>query len=162
MALSFSSWERWSARICSCRMATSRDNSTISLLAANVREGQTKRTGNSLRQNVIGSPGERDGWPAPPVANGPELSGPYPILLPRGEMRAAVLLPARFVLVGTLRTLLAVADGFQLFAGNAQLRQEFLSGGGAPVAEGQVVLGGAAVVAMALDGDGGVREAGED
>src|ERR1035441_7800457 len=162
MALSFSSWERCSARICSCRIATSRDNSTISLLAAKVREGQIKRAGNSVRQKIIGSPHERDGWAVPPVADGPGLPGPYLILLPGGEVRAAVLLPARLVVIGALRTFLAVADGLQLVARNTQLGQEFLGGGGAPVAESQVVLGRTALVAMALDGDAGVREAGDD
>ena len=83
---------------------------------------------------------------------------PYPILLPGREVHAAVLLPARLVVVGALRTFLAVADGLQLVAGNAQLDQEVLGGGGAPVAQGQVVFGRAALVAMALDGDGRIRE----
>src|ERR1039457_1190999 len=129
-------------RTCSCRRAKSLCNSTISLLAAKVKEGQIKRAGNSVRQKVIGSPHERDGWAVPPVADGPGLPGPYPILLPCGEVRAAVLLKARLVVVGALRRV--------------------LGGGGAPVAESQVVLGRTALVAMALDGDAGVREAGDD
>src|ERR1022692_2082845 len=171
-------------RTCSCRRAKSLCNSTISLLAAKVKEGQIKRAGKSVRQKVIGSPHERDGWAVPPVADGPGLPGPYPILLPCGEVRAAVLLKARLVVVGALRTFLAVADGLQLVARNTQPRlvvvgalrtflavadglqlvarntqlgQEVLGGGGAPVAESQVVLGRTALVAMALDGDAGVR-----
>src|ERR1019366_4038767 len=113
MAENLSSWERCIARNCSCRRATSRDNSTISLIARKVREGKIKRAGNSVRQKVIGSPHERDGWSVPPVADGPGLPGPYPILLPCGAVRAAVLLKARLVVVGALRTFLAVADGLQ-------------------------------------------------
>src|SRR5580692_1431722 len=86
----------------------------------------------------------------------------YPILLPRGEMRAAVFLPALLVVVGTLRAFLAVADGLQLIAGNTQLHQEFLSRRGPPVAESQIVLRGPALVAMAFDRHAGIREAGED
>src|ERR1700686_3416254 len=111
MAESLSSWERCSARTCSCRRAISRCNSTISLLAPNVREGQIKTSGTSARQMVIGSPHERDGLDVPPVAGGPGLPGPYLILLPGGEVRAAVLLPAFLVVVAALRMFLAVADG---------------------------------------------------
>src|ERR1035438_6781098 len=149
-------------RTCSCRRAKSLCNSTISLLAAKVKEGQIKSAGNSVLQKVIGSPHERDGWAVPPVADGTGLPGAYQILLPGGEVRAAVLLPARLVVIGTLGTFLAVADGLQLVARYAQLHQEFLGGSGAPVAESQVVLGGTTLVAMALDGDGDIRNAGED
>jgi len=74
----------------------------------------------------------------------------------------AVLRPGGFVAAQHGRTFLAVADGLQLVARNTQLGQEILGGGGAPVAESQVVLGRAAFVAMALDGDRGIREGGED
>src|SRR5579862_8634186 len=101
-------------------------------------------------------------WPSRQLRMGRESPAPYTILLPGGEVRAAVLLPARLVMVGALRTFLAVADGLQLISGNAELREELLGGGGPPVAQSQVVLGRAALIAMPLDSDAGVGEAGED
>jgi hypothetical protein len=46
------------------------------LFAAKVREGQIRRAGNSVRQKVIESPDERDGWTVPPVADGPGITRP--------------------------------------------------------------------------------------
>src|ERR1017187_2900519 len=149
-------------RTCSCRRAKSLCNSTISLLAAKVKEGQIKRAGNSVRQKVIGSPHERDGWAVPPVADGRVLPGPYPILLPCGEVRAAVLLKARLVVVGALRTFLAVADGLQLVARNPQLGQEVLGGRGAPAAGARFFPARTARVQMAREGEGGSGKAGMD
>src|ERR1035441_5126516 len=102
------------------------------------------------------------GGPPRRLRMGRDCPALYPILLPCGEVRAAVLLPARLVVVGALRRFLAVSDGLQLVARDPQLDEEFLGGGGAPVAESQVVLGRAALVAMALDGDADIRNGGED
>src|SRR5580700_1744973 len=102
------------------------------------------------------------GGPSRRLRMGRESPGPHSILLPCGEVCAAVLLPAGFVVVGTLRAFLAVADGLQFIGRNSQLDQEVLGGSGALVAQSQVVLGRAALVAMALDGDAGIGEAGED
>ena len=77
-------------------------------------------------------------------------------------MDAPVLLPAGFVLLGTLRTFLAVADGLQPVGGNAESLEELFGGAGAAVAQSEVVLGGAAFVAMALDDDGRIGEIGQD
>src|ERR1700677_1137372 len=84
------------------------------------------------------------------------------MLLPGREVRAPVPLPARFVLVGTLRPLLAVTDSLQTVGGNAQLHQEILGGAGAGVAQPQVIFGRAAVVAMAFHHNGGIRKIGEE
>src|SRR5579872_104077 len=79
-------------------------------------------------------------------------------LLPRGEVRAAVSLPALLVGLGADRTLLAVADGFQLIGRNTQLNQEVLSRRRAAIAQAQVVLGRASLVAVTFDRDHGAWE----
>ena len=57
------------------------------------------------------------------------------ILLPGHEMDAPIFLPAGFVLFGTLRTLLAVADGLQPVWGNAESLEELFGGTGTAVAQ---------------------------
>ena len=91
------------------------------------------------------------GAPSRRLRTGRGLPGPYPILLPRGEVRAAVLLPAGLVVVGALRTFLAVADGLQLVAGNTQLDQEVLGGGSAAVAQRASLRGAMARSASILN-----------
>src|ERR1700731_4252181 len=76
---------------------------------------------------------------------------------PRGsvglhEMAAPVLLPAGFVALVAEGLLLAEADGAEAVGGNAQRNEVLLHGGGAAIAEGQVVFRGATLVAVAFDG----------
>src|SRR5437660_3317114 len=83
-------------------------------------------------------------------------------LLPRCEVDAPVFLPAGLVLFGALGTFLAVADGLQPVGGDAESSEELFGRTGAAVAQAEVVLGGAAFVAMAFDDDGGAGEIVED
>jgi hypothetical protein len=55
-------------------------------------------------------------------------------LLPGRKVDAPVLLPAGFVLLGTLRVLLTVADGLQPIGGDAESLEELFGGAGAAVA----------------------------
>ena len=68
------------------------------------------------------------------------------------EMAAAVLLPAGLVALHAERLLFAVADGGDAVGGNAEGDEVLLGGVGATIAESEVVFGGAALVAMTLDG----------
>src|SRR5690348_14904506 len=79
------------------------------------------------------------------------------MLLPGREMRAAVLLPAILGGFGTLRPLLAIADGLYAVARDPQLHQEVLGRGGSPVTKRKIVLGRTALVAMAFHHDAEVR-----
>src|SRR3954453_19953862 len=85
-----------------------------------------------------------------------------PILLAGGKMRPPVLLPARFIGVGALRTLLAVADGFQPVGRNSELGQKLLGCCSAPVAQAEVIFGRAALVAVSFEDDAVVREIAQD
>src|SRR5947209_5058043 len=67
-------------------------------------------------------------------------------------MAAAVLLPASLVVFHAERFLLAEADGIHAIGGDAERYEIFFHGGGATVAEAEVVFGRAALVAMTLDG----------
>src|SRR6266852_2749412 len=67
-------------------------------------------------------------------------------------MAAAVLLPASLVALRAERLLLAKAHGAEAVGGNAQRNDVLLNGGGAAIAEAQVVFRGAALVAVAFDG----------
>src|SRR5579871_1548188 len=78
-------------------------------------------------------------------------------LLLINKMSTPVLLPARFVVLGAEGLLLAIADGLDVIGRNAILNQRIFGCVGAVVAQGQVVFGGAALVAVALDGDFDVR-----
>ncbi len=69
------------------------------------------------------------------------------------ELGAAVLLPAGFVFFGAELALLAVADDADAVGADAGGDEGLLGGVGAVFAEGDVVLGGAAVVAVAGDED---------
>ena len=69
------------------------------------------------------------------------------------EVRPPVLRPAGFGAFGAERLFLAVADGANAIRRNAQRDQRLLGGVGAIVAQRQVVLGRAALVAVALDGE---------
>jgi len=68
-------------------------------------------------------------------------------------MAAAVLLPAFLVALGAEGLFLAEADGADAVGRDALRDDVLLDGSGAAVAEAEVVFGGAAFVAMALDGD---------
>src|SRR5262249_59096080 len=67
------------------------------------------------------------------------------------EMRAAVLRPGRFIVPRVERELLAVAHGPDAIARNAERDEVRLHRYRPPLAERQVVLGRAALVAMSLD-----------
>src|SRR6266478_10233462 len=69
------------------------------------------------------------------------------------EVPAAVLLPATFVRLGAERFLLAVADGLDAIAAHSSLDERILYRVRAIGAEGEVIFGGAALVAVSLDGD---------
>src|ERR1700730_3939253 len=58
----------------------------------------------------------------------------YPILLTDREMSATIPLPAAFIGLCADRALLSVADGFEPFCRNSQLRQKVTCGCGAAVA----------------------------
>src|SRR5208282_1585740 len=70
---------------------------------------------------------------------------------------ATVLRPRGLVRADHRRTLLAVADGGNPPGLDAKGRQILLGGGGAALAERQVVLARAALVAVTLDGHGVLR-----
>src|SRR5512134_185642 len=67
------------------------------------------------------------------------------------EMRAAVPLPRPFVMARVQRSFLAEADRGEIPLRNAEGNEVVHHGHGAPLAQRQVVLGGAALVAMPLD-----------
>ncbi len=104
-----------------------------------------------------GRAGEQENHPQPRAERPkpPSDSSPHtPILLCGDhEMRAPVLRPGRVVVTGIERELLAVADRAHLVGGNAQRDQVVLRRQRAPLAQREVVLGGAALVAVALDRD---------
>src|ERR1039458_8634210 len=96
------------------------------------------------------------------MAGSPLLPSPDTILLARREVHATVLLPAGLAGLCALRALLSVADGLQLVGGYAKLHQELLGRAVAPVAQAQVVLRRAALVAVAFHHYGPVREVRQD
>src|ERR1700686_3928772 len=69
------------------------------------------------------------------------------------EVSAAVLLPAAFVRLGAERLLLAVADGLNTITANSSLDERVLHRVRAAGAEGKVIFGRAALVAVSLDRD---------
>src|SRR5512133_2642374 len=81
------------------------------------------------------------------------------------ELAAAVLAPAGFLGFGAEGLLLAIADGGEAGLVDAQGLQVGQGGGGTAVAEGQVVLVGAALIAVAFDlelgGGEGLHEVGD-
>src|SRR5277367_2327253 len=127
----------------SCSMATSRCSSIISLLAPKAK-GDSAKSRMATRDKLIKTPVGREApRKRPAISLLHSLAG--------RQMRAAVLLPASFVGVGTLRAFLTVADGFQVIGGDAQLDQEVLGGGSAAIAQREVIFGGAALIAVAFD-----------
>src|SRR5690242_8373721 len=72
------------------------------------------------------------------------------------QVPAPVLLPALFVFFGAERFFLAVADGLDAVSADTSLHQGVAHGTGAIVAEGKVVLGGTAAVAVSLNGEANV------
>ena len=66
-------------------------------------------------------------------------------------MRAAILLPAPFGRLDALRRLLAVADNLDRGGWDAVLAQHVFGAMGAAVAEGEIVLGGPALIAVAFN-----------
>jgi hypothetical protein len=82
-----------------------------------------------------------------------ELAGGFGLLVfSRRKINAPVLLPARLVRLGALRTLFPIADVDQPIAGDAELGQEFLGRGGTPIAQREVVLCRAPLVPVTFDG----------
>src|SRR5690348_7634115 len=71
----------------------------------------------------------------------------------RDEVAAAVLLPAGFVGLHAEGLFLAEADGAEIGGRDAQVDEILLDGVGAAIAQSEVVLGGAAFVAVAFDDD---------
>src|SRR5580704_10072504 len=69
------------------------------------------------------------------------------------EMAAAVLLPAAFVRLCAERLFFAVAVRFDAVATDSRLNKRVLHSVGAAGSEGQIVLGGAAFIAVTFDGD---------
>ena len=55
--------------------------------------------------------------------------------------------------LGTERTLLAVADGFELIARDAERDESVFGGGGTAVAQSKVIFSRTAFIAMALNGN---------
>src|SRR6266702_4288217 len=78
------------------------------------------------------------------------------------EMASAVLLPAGFVGFGAEGLFLAVTDGVEVGGRNAEIDEVLFDGVGAAIAEGEVVFGGAAFIAMAFDIDLFIRIALEE
>jgi hypothetical protein len=84
------------------------------------------------------------------------------LLACRDEVAAAVLLPAAFIGFSAEGLFLAVADGAEIGGRNAQIDEVLLDGVGTAIAESEVVLGGAAFVAVAFDDDLCIRIALEE
>src|SRR5580693_3724492 len=78
-------------------------------------------------------------------------------LLRRYEVRAAILLPTFFGVLGAERTFLAPADGVHAIGADAQRNQIILRRLRAPFAQADIVFGGTALVAMAFDGHADLR-----
>src|SRR6202789_438425 len=78
-------------------------------------------------------------------------------LLRRYEVRAAVLLPTFFGVLGAEGTFLAPADGVHAIGTDAQRNQIILGRLRAPFAQADIVFGGTALIAMAFYGDAHLR-----
>src|SRR5258706_6823141 len=74
-------------------------------------------------------------------------------LLGADEVAAAILLPAGFVALVGEGLCFVIADGADAIGGEAQGDEILLDGAGAAIAEREAVLRGAALVAVAFDGD---------
>src|SRR5579863_6473110 len=77
-------------------------------------------------------------------------------------MSAAIALVAGLVGVGANRAILAVTDGPDLVGRYAELDQEILGGGGAAVAEAEIVLSRAALIAVPFQHHGEAGIGGEN
>src|SRR5690349_19181413 len=88
---------------------------------------------------------------AAPVSSGaaPSALTILPLLL-HHEVAAAVLLPARFIVLGAERMFLAPAHCFDAVARDSERDHVILHGIRAPLAQAKVVFRRAALVAMAL------------
>src|SRR5258708_7161738 len=69
------------------------------------------------------------------------------------KMTATILLPASFVALGAERLLFSVADRLDAAGIDSGRSQRVLDGGGALVSQSEVIFGGAAFVAVSLDGE---------
>src|SRR5271170_7693517 len=78
-------------------------------------------------------------------------------LLRRHEVRAAILLPTFFGVLGAEGPFLAPADGVHAIGADAQRDQIILRRLRAPFAQTDVVFSGTALVAMAFDGHAHLR-----
>src|ERR1700683_3113871 len=78
-------------------------------------------------------------------------------LMPRYEMRTAILLPARFIVLGAEWPLFAPAHRIHAVGGNAERNKVILGSLGAAFTEANVVFRRAALIAMALDGHADLR-----
>ena len=72
-------------------------------------------------------------------------------------MRTAILLPARFIVLGAEWPLFAPAHGIHAVGGNAERNKVILGSLGAAFTEANVVFRRAALIAMALDGHANLR-----
>src|SRR5208282_4317390 len=77
-------------------------------------------------------------------------------LLSVNEVSTAVLLPATFVRLGAERFLFAHGHGLDAIAAHSSLDERILHRAGAIGAEGEVIFGRAALVAVSFDGDADV------
>ncbi len=96
--------------------------------------GNEKQDGGQAKRAVDGHGGHRG------------LKSSFSVLAINGELGAAVLLPAGLVGFGAELLFLAVADDADAGGGDAGVDEGGLGGVGAVFAEGEVVLGGAALV----------------
>src|SRR5579863_6731148 len=90
-------------------------------------------TSNSICPKLSGG-GEGCGHATPRHLRTPPVGTARLALFGHYEMRSAVLLPARLVVVHAERTLFAVADGLHAIGGDAQRNQKVLGCLGTPVA----------------------------
>src|SRR5579863_9966101 len=125
---------------------------TESLMAA---AGRMSSPGRPQKESGRGHEGSA------PTRRRPVTNPPTPdrlVLLCNGyDMDPAVLLPAGLAFILTNGLFLAVADHAKLLSGNPYLHQVGLGCLGTRFAEGHVVLGRAALVAVAFDGEFVVR-----
>src|ERR1700735_1207408 len=77
--------------------------------------------------------------------------------MPRDEMRAPILLPARFIVFGAEWPLFAPAHGIHAVGRNAKRNKIILGSLGSAFAEANIIFGGTTLVAMALDGYSDLR-----
>jgi len=81
---------------------------------------------------------------------------------PSREMHSPIRLPAGLSLLGTLRPLFSVADSLETYRRQTERLKKGMRRIRAPVAQAEIVLGGAAFVAVALQYDRCGREIGQN